>query len=634
VDEDVSGANLVIQRPDEPMFVREFVMAGDVGALAWSADGRRLIAVVHATGGGFKLTVIPDATTRETLLTVTIPRPLPLAGAVSVTGELSFSGANYDGVARTLTVTRTDNGGVHALPDVTTDNNGAYAFTDAATPLGRIRYTIGFPGDSEAAAVTSTVAELREVPWDVNADGFAEVVAGAAGEDIGADATTGTLHVLYGRPAGLTGTGSVAIHQDSVGVPGENEDGDQFGFAQASGDFNADGFADVAVSANAENVSAATDGGAVTVFYGSAAGLRTDNAKMLTIATAGFPSTDGAFFGSALAAGDFDGDGDDDLAIGAPGMGFVFQAKGGAAGLSLSSSSARFANGGDDLHGFSLAAGDINGDGMADLAVGGPNGRGSAGHSVGVTVVYYGSSAGLDEQIRQLFRKETTGVPGSPATFVPNQDMPDSFGYQVALADFSGDGRADLAVSAPGSPVTSGGSKREDAGTVTVLYSNGTRLTTTGAIQVTQDTAGMPGAPRKDDGLGLTLAAGDSTGDGLAELAVWSADGYVSVVPGAAGALAFPQTTGWTQDSPGVPGASEAGDAWGGSLRFVRALGVGVPAGLLVGAPGENSNAGAITFLPGAGGTGLTGTGSKYFSQNSAGIPGNSESGDLFGSFY
>jgi hypothetical protein len=106
------------------------------------------------------------------------------------------------------------------------------------------------------------------------------------------------------------------------------------------------------------------------------------------------------------------------------------------------------------------------------------------------------------------------------------------------------------------------------------------------------------------------------------------------VVPGAAAGLNFAQAKGWTQDSPSVPGASEAGDDWGASLRFVRPFGVGQPAGLLVGAPGENSASGAVTFLPAVAGTGLTGVGSVYISQNSAGVPGTSESGDVFGTFY
>src|SRR4029079_19389078 len=114
-------------------------------------------------------------------------------------------------------------------------------------------------------------------------------------------------------------------------------------------------------SANAEDVPGnevinATNGGAVTIFYGSASGLRTDNAKMLTIASVGFPEFDDAFFGDALAAGDFNGDGRDDLAIGADGADMVFVARGSASGLVLQGEAEGRNN---SFFGFALAVGDI-----------------------------------------------------------------------------------------------------------------------------------------------------------------------------------------------------------------------------------------------------------------------------------
>jgi hypothetical protein len=636
-DYNYSYPELLVHRAGEGVTRREYNLPGNIppGGLAWSADESRLYVIVDAlnseTGnhGGARLYILPDAGRRESVVAVSVPRPLPLTGSFPVTGRLSFIGEAYDGQPRTLAVTRTDREGVHTLPDLTTDATGQFAFTDGPTPPGRALYTVSYSGDADRAPVTSSAGAIREVPWDVNGDGYGEVVTGAPGEDIGADITTGQFHVLYGRAAGPTGVGSVAIHQDTAGVPGSNEDGDQFGFAQGSGDFNGDGYADVAVAANAEDVGAATNGGAVTVFYGSATGLRTDNALALTIATAGFPTSDNAYFGDALAAGDFNGDGLDDLAIGADGIGRVFLAVGTTSGLSLQTNGSLGSNQKGDFYGFALAAGDVNGDGRDDLAVGAP-----MHYDVGEVYVLYGSPTGVNGTGSQFFNKGTPGVPGTPAPFDDSVDLGDSFGWQVALADFSGDAKADLAVSAPGSPITSGGSSRQDAGTFTILYSDGSKIGTVGAVQATQDTAGIPGAPRKGDMLGLTMAAGDSTGDGVAELAVYSADGYVTVVPGGPGGLVFGAAKGWTQDSPSVPGATEAGDAWGASLRFVRPLGAAVPAGLLVGAPGENKAAGAVTFLPAAAGTGLTGAGSKYFSQNSTGIPGGSESGDVFGTFY
>jgi hypothetical protein len=646
------GASYVYAEPDVLVHTagrttakREFELGRTVSRLAWSADESRLYALAEAPDATTHyLTVITDATHQVTDLALALPftapdrlRPGP---AIQVSGRLSFVpgkvvNGNYDGQIRALQVTRTDRSGTHTLPAVSTDATGAYAFSDTTAPLGRVSYSVSFAGDSVAAPASATATGLREVPWDINGDGFAEVVVGAPGEDIGSDTTTGLFHVLYGRSTSLTGTGSVAISQDTPGVPGAGEDGDQFGFAQASGDFNADGFADVAVSANLEDIGAAKDGGAVTVFFGSASGLRTDNAQILTIASAGFPEADEARFGESLAAGDFNGDGWDELAIGADGIGKVFVAQrvnNATTTLAFSGFPAPFSMHGDDAFGFTLSAGDINGDGMSDLAAGAPGDYLDLQFTTGAVQVLYGSITGLQNAGNQRITAETPGVPGAASEWF--DDLPDFFGWQVALADFSGDGKADLAITSPGAPVTSGGSNREDAGTVTILYSDGSKIGTAGAVLVSQDTGSMPGAPRKGDLLGLTMAAGDASGDGISELAVYSGDAYVAVIPGATGGLDFAKAKGWTQNSTGVPGTSETGDEWGACLRFVSALGTGKPAGLLVGAPGENSGAGAITFLPGAAGTGLTGTGSQYFSQNSTGIPGSSESGDVFGSFY
>ncbi len=222
---------------------------------------------------------------------------------------------------------------------------------------------------------------------------------------------------------------------------------------------------------------------------------------------------------------------------------------------------------------------------------------------------------------------------GTRAALVWQQGAPHSFGWQVCLADFNGDGKADLAIGAPGTPV-SNSSKHEDAGTVTILLASGTKIGTAGAVLMTQDTASVPGAPGTGDHVGIGLAAGDTNNDHKADLAVFSdGDRYVTVVRGSASGLAFNTSVGWTQSSPGIPGASEAEDDWGGSLRFESFKGSSAPQGLMVGASGEDSGQGSVTFIY-ATSSGLTGTGSAVFSQNSTGIPGTAEKGDAFGAFF
>jgi len=99
-------------------------------------------------------------------------------------------------------------------------------------------------------------------------------------------------------------------------VGGASEAFDSFGWALAAGDFNNDGFADLAVGAPFENLGGAEAAGAVSVLYGSASGLTASGGQLFT--QVGGAVEDGDFFGFALAAGDFNNDGFDDLAAGAP----------------------------------------------------------------------------------------------------------------------------------------------------------------------------------------------------------------------------------------------------------------------------------------------------------------------------
>jgi hypothetical protein len=81
------------------------------------------------------------------------------------------------------------------------------------------------------------------------------------------------VNVVYGTAGGLTGAGSQLFTQNNPGVPGASEPGDGFGAALAVGDFDGDGFADLAVGVSFEDVGATANGGAANVLYGTAAGL-------------------------------------------------------------------------------------------------------------------------------------------------------------------------------------------------------------------------------------------------------------------------------------------------------------------------------------------------------------------------
>jgi hypothetical protein len=196
-------------------------------------------------------------------------------------------------------------------------------------------------------------------------------------------------------------------------------------------DVNGDGFADLAVDA----VSVDENTGAVYVFEGSASGVSTT-----PTATLMGPDGKEGVFAFVANAGDVNGDGFADLAVGATGLSnstavsHVYVYYGGASGLASSPSATLAApDGGGTWFGAAVAgAGDVNGDGYGDLLVGAPNDSSRE----GVAYVYFGGLAG-----------PTLGYTLTPPE--PMKGEPALFGGAVSSAgDVDGDGLADFIVAA------------------------------------------------------------------------------------------------------------------------------------------------------------------------------------------
>src|SRR4029453_7631473 len=153
---------------------------------------------------------------------------------------------------------------------------------------------------------------------DFNGDGFADLAVGVPFEDVVAiNDGAGAVNVLYGSSTGLTASGDQFWTQDATGTD-TSEAGDNFGGFVATGDFDGDGFTDLAIGVPFENVGAIVNAGAVNVLYGSNVGLTDEGAQFWTQDSSGVLDAAEDFdnFGTSLAAGDFNGDGRSDLAIG------------------------------------------------------------------------------------------------------------------------------------------------------------------------------------------------------------------------------------------------------------------------------------------------------------------------------
>ena len=169
-------------------------------------------------------------------------------------------------------------------------------------------------------AIFEACAAPLTIHADFNGDGFDDLVVGVSGEDVGGIVNAGAVNVIYGSSVGLSSSGNQIWHQDSLDILDTAKLFDAFGSALAAGDFNGDGFDDLAVGVPGEDIMGIVSAGAVNVIYGSSVGLSSTGNQIWHQDSLDILDTAELFdaFGSALAAGDFNGDGFDDLAVGVP----------------------------------------------------------------------------------------------------------------------------------------------------------------------------------------------------------------------------------------------------------------------------------------------------------------------------
>ncbi|MET9880872.1 FG-GAP repeat protein [Actinacidiphila glaucinigra] len=440
---------------------------------------------------------------------------------------------------------------------------------------------------------------------DFNGDGYEDVLTGAPGATVGGRSGAGAVTVQYGGPKGVT-TSAKVFSQNTSGVPGAAETGDAFGQAVASGDLDGDGYDDAVVGIPGEDLDGVgADAGGIVVLWGSAKGLSGAASDWLQSVSA----MKGDRFGSALAAGHFTTYVPGDLLAVIDKVGLsIFQyesvpqaaaRKGGDAGTFTPFKDrrrtplARQAEG-PGIAPASLTTGDYDDNGLADLVV--------SGLSLGGEPGYGWSYVLLSDDIDPL---PVTALRGGPV---------------VASGDVNGDGFDDLVTGEPHSPDDGGESMT--GGMVGVYYGSpdgpvGREGPGSPPVWWTQDNAGVPGVSERGDGFGSDLSVGDVNRDGYADVAIGASGedigrvadaGAVWVLRGSARGLTTAGVLDVNQNTAGVPGAAEKSDRFGAQVSFTDPNRDGY-SGLLVAAPGENTNDGVVwVFSAGAGGLKLPGS--------------------------
>ncbi len=388
-------------------------------------------------------------------------------------------------------------------PGILDDEGAAFVFLGSA---------IGVPsGNPASAAVLHSSQDLANFgdcvagAGDVNADGFADVVVGAASYDLG-QTGEGAAFVFLGGPAGVTpgdpATAGTTLQGDQIGANfGESVSG--------AGDVNADGFGDVVVGAPGFDAGESAEGAAF-VFLGGPSGVQSAGAA--AAASTVLSDQASANLGHDVAfAGDVDRDGFDDVIVGAPtfdagnsdeGAAFVFL--GGAYGLAgyphpatTLQSNQTFGGLGESVAG----AGDVNGDGYDDVVVGADTY--DAGQSdEGAAFVFLGGPSGV-----------ANASPATAAAFLQSNQAGARLGISVSGAgDVNGDGFADVVVGADG---YDSGQTDEGAAFVFLGGPSGVQSgnPTTAATTIQSNQTGA--------GLGVSVSgAGDVNHDGYDECVV------------------------------------------------------------------------------------------------------------------
>ncbi|SDO57387.1 FG-GAP repeat-containing protein [Streptomyces sp. cf386] len=431
--------------------------------------------------------------------------------------------------------------------------------------------TAGLAPLALSAPASAAVAKHYD---DFNGDGYRDVAYRGYNRD-GHDG--GAVTVVYGKSGGLDTARTQVVDQDSADVPGTGEEDDNFGESIASADLNKDGYADLIVGNPTEHVGSAQYRGTVTILWGSSSGLKGGT----NLAPRGSATGSHSHFGRDLATGDFNGDGSPDLAVIGGLEACLYRGPFTRSGTTGSVS--KIDKEGQGWYSNGLASGKVNGDGKTDLVV-------------------------LGEQFvdnkptpRIWFLKGASGGLTSGASKTYSSEP-----WTAAIGDFDKDGYGDIAVGLPDN----------NSGKGIVSVWRGTSSGPSGSMTYNQASSGVSGSPEADDNFGYAVSAGDTNGDGYADLAVGvpyedvnglADQGGVHVFRGGSGGLSGSRSS-WIAQTVQGPAGSDVGFGYALRVRDVTGdgkadLGIGAAnVSVLLRGSSSGPTASGLTELPLMGG--------------------------------